>query len=668
MAVKPPMDDPTAEVLKLRNKIEAKPVEPEMDEKELAEREEAALAYAGEDESHFVRFMEDCVDMSVKSMRDIRTQQAECWDVYLEKEPPGFALKENWQSKVTIPKPYAYVQFFLALIRKAFDPQFLSIENEQDKDAGDFIQKLMTLVLSPTQSNFPINLTDATGMASAVGQSMEMIPQWISGQGLLWDLIEPWKIHRDPDSLSRRPQSGMYWIHQEWLDYYDLQDQKDRGILRNIPDCGPGGTWGNPKGDVNLDQNELKRRRDMYYEQSAFRSKVLTSEFWGTVLDKRGRLLMPKATFTVVGDRVARLPKTSQYPSLRWPGTGFTPLPNLLRFDGRSLIQGIKSLWYAMCSTLALHVDNLNWIVNPPTEIGYEYVMDQEDLDDYPGKQWLVRANAQGSSVVRTVDRKSNVSDILAQVNYFDQAFQNGGMVSYALQGLPGYRGEVTAREAAQNLEQSTTIVGLMGENVEDGALYAIQAAYETVRINITYKELATWMGQEVADKYRDDQAPTGLRLPDLKSGSFKVSGVTTLLRNQEVVNSIATLILPLLDQGKYGNLFAPYIKNFGLLKAIERRLNLQDENIVVTEADAKRIDDNQQKQQEAAIQTQQDKEAGEAAAVHADAAHAHGEAEKSMGEADANRAQAELFGAQAGAVQSPEAAGYGGEVQGGMQ
>jgi hypothetical protein len=223
----------------------------------------------------------------------------------------------------------------------------------------------------------------------------------------------------------------------------------------------------------------------------------------------------------------------------------------------------------------------------------------------------------------------------------------------------------VTATESSGNREQSSNIISLMGENLEDGSLYAIKAAYETVRINITYRELASWMGREVADKYRDPDrnSKTGLRLPDLSSGSFKVSGVSTLLRNQEVVSSIAQLILPLLDQSKYGNLFAPYIKNYKLLRAIELRLNLQDEGIIVPDADAKRIDKQQQQQQEAAIQAQQAKESGEAAMAHAGAAHKHGEAEKSMGEADANRAQAELFAAQAGAVQPPEAAGYGGEV-----
>lgn len=648
---KPPIEDPSAEALKLRNQLEVKAGQPEMDDKELAEREGAAQAYATEDEPHFVQYIDDMVKLSTDSMLDIRYQQQECWDVFLEKEPPNFSLKESWQSRVVLPKPYSYVMFFLAIVRKAFDPKFLSIENSQNEDDAKFVQDLMSLQLSRTHSNFPINFTDATGMSAAVGQSMEMIPIWRPGKGLDWDLIEPWKIHRDPDSLSRRPQSGLYWIHEEWLDYHDLKQQEKSGRLVNVPIMGPGGEWGNPKFNPDVDPSELKRRRDMFHVQSAFRTKVLTREFWGTILDSRGELLMPNATFTVVGDRVVRLPKTSPYPTLRWPGTGFTPLPHLLRFDGRSLIQGIKSLWYAMCNLLALHIDNLNWIVNPTKEIDLSSMADQDDIDDYPGKNYLTRGTVQGQQVVRIHDRNSQTGDVLANLNYGDQVFQAGGMVSKELQGLPGWRAEVTAREAAQNLEQSGSIVGLMGENLEDGALSAIQAAYETVRINITYKELATWMGADIAEKYADSGSPTGLRLPELSSGSFKVSGVSTLITNQEKMQGITQMILPLMDKGKFGDLFGIYMKPYQIIQAIVRSTNLMDDNIMVPADKAKELDDAQQKQQEAAAAAAQEKGAADVAVQHATVEHKLGAAHKARGEGDANLAQAGLFESQAAAV-----------------
>ena len=657
--VKPPIGDPSEDIRAKRNRLEVESASPktneDMDPKELKEREEAAQAYAGEDEAHFVSFLDDCVKMTTDSMRPIREQQQECWDIYNEKEPPSYTLKESWQSKVVVPKPFSSVQFFLAIVRKAFDPKFLSIENELNKDDADFIRKLMELQLSRSYSNFPIQFTDATGMGAAVGQSMEMIPQWIPGKGLQYILVPPWHIQRDPDALSRTPQSGMYWIHQEWLDYYDLKEMEKSGQMLNVPPCGPGGSWGSAKDNPDLEPEEIKRRQDMLWQQSRFRSKVLTSEFWGTTLDKRGELLLPNSTFTVVGNRVVRLPKASPYNSLRWPGVGFSPLPHLLRFDGRSLLQGIKSLWYMMCSLLSLHVDNLNWIVNPPTEIDLSSLMDQDDLDDYPGHQWLTNGTVQGQQVVRVVDRKSNTGDVLANMNFGDQRFQEGVMVNYAAAGLPGYRAEVTATESSQNLEQSMTVVGLMGENLEDGALNAIVAGYETVAINITYKELAMMMGEDVANKYRDNSSPTGLRLPHLTSGSFKVSGVATLMRNQEIINAISKLILPLFE---LGNTFLPYMKPYALLKSLEKRLNLEDEGILIDPDRAKTIDDAQQQQQEAAVGHQAGTEAAGAAGAEAKAAKDAALAEKAKGEGLANEAQAGLFTAQAGAVGQTTAPG----------
>ena len=45
--------------------------EPDMDAKELAEREEAAKAYAGENEKHFVEYLEDCVTTSMNANEEV---------------------------------------------------------------------------------------------------------------------------------------------------------------------------------------------------------------------------------------------------------------------------------------------------------------------------------------------------------------------------------------------------------------------------------------------------------------------------------------------------------------------------------------------------------------------------------------------------------------------
>ncbi|MDI6752763.1 MAG: hypothetical protein QME78_00025 [Thermodesulfobacteriota bacterium] len=626
----------------------------QFDEQETAEREKAAQAYGREDEAHFVSFLDDCVKTSVEAMAKIRLNQQECWDVFNEEEPPSYRLKESWQSRVVVPKPYSSCQFAQAVVRKAFDAEFLSIENEQDDEAAHFWQKLMSLMLSRTYSNFPINFTDATGMSFAVGQSMEMIPTYRPGKGLRYILTEPWKIHRDPDSISRQPQSGMYWVHQEYLDYYLLKDGEKNGLYQNVPDMGPGGSYGNSKSNPNLTKEEIARRREMMWNRSRYRAMALTSEFWGTVLDKRGELLLPNATFTVTGDKVIRLPKVSPYPTLRWPGVGFSALPHLLRFDGRALIQGIKSLWYFMNNLFCLHADNLNWIVNPTWELDVSALVDQADVDLYPGKGYLTRGTVSGQQAYRVGERRSQTGDILANMNFADQRFQEGVMMNKETMGLPGYRAEVTKGEAVQNLEQSMTVVGLIGRNLEDGALNAIQAGAETVVINITYAELAMLMGREVADKYVDRESPTGLRLPQLNSGSFKVSGISALMKDMEIIRGIRDVMLPMF-KGEFGNIFAPYFKPYQLIRSVEKRLNLRDEGIVVDETTAKRVDQAQQVQQEAAIQTQQAAAAAAAALAEMKTVAEEAKAEMNRAKAEEHRGKGILAQAKAVEVMSPE-------------
>ena len=636
-----------------------------MDLKEKDEREEATKAYMGEDERHFVDFMRECVKTSVSSMLDIRTMQAECWRVFNEEEPYNFALKEDWQSRVTYPKPYKLVQAGSAAIRKIFEMEFLSAENKLDPDGAIFWKELLMNQLGRNYANFPICFADATGMALAIGTSMEMIPYWIPGKGLRYSLIEPGKIHRDPNALSRHPQSGEYWIHQEHMGYHQLKAMEKTGQYVNVPDAGPGGTY-NADPDPNVTQEEIARRKNMLYVRDKYHHDILTQEFWGTVLSRKGEILMPTGRYTVAADKVIGLPETSPYPTLRWPGTGFSALPHLLRFDGRGLIQGIRSLWYLMCNLMSLHADHLNWAVNPMMEMDINSLVDQSNTDIFPGKVYQTHGTTQGQQVVRAVDIRSQVSDILAYLNKLDMIHQDGGLVDYATMGSPGYRAEVTATETAQNLDQSMVLVGSMGKNVEDGALDAIMAAAETIAINMTYDELKAIMGPEAADRYRvgvSDEFPTGLDLPKLGSGTFHVSGISGVMKDQEVLKKIETLILPLFNSQQYGNTFLPYLHPYETVQAIINRATLRDEGILVTKEQAQAIDAAQQQQQEAAIGHQAGTEQANAAAAGGMADKNAALADKAAAEAQANQSQAGLFDQQAGAVAAQPPAEPGGGV-----
>ena len=632
-------------------------IKPEkMDPKEKAEREEAAKAYSGESPRHFVDYCTDCVDLSINSMTEIRQMQDECWRVFNEEEPDIWGFKELWQSKIPYPLPNKLVRAGQAFARKAFDVDFLSIENERDKEAEEFWTKTLGLQVTRNYANFPVKFSDATAMALAIGTSMEIIPRWIAGKGIELALVNPENCHRDPAAESREPWSGRYWVHQEWQPYYLLKKGEKDGIYQNIQDFGVSGGFVN---DPNLTEEEIARRKNMIHQHGRFNNTVMVSEFHGTVLSPRGEELMPRGWYTVAGDQVIRKPEASRLPTLRWPGVGFSALPNLRRFDGRGLIQGIRALWYFVSNLLSLHADNLNWVVNPMMEMNSDDMVNPMDNDVFPGKIVMVFRTQNGQPVIRTIDRNARNNDILAMASKAEMIISNSSAVDQNILGSPGWRDYVTKGEREMNQQSSDMIMGSVATDIEDGALSVIDAMAETMQANMTYDELNRWF-PEYAEKYRDPDSPTGLRLPELSSGNFKIAGMSAFMKHQDNLRNIKEI----LGMAQENSIVQPFIKPYPLLKALFKYSNLIDVGGLIPEAQANQIDQAQQQQQEAAIQAAQDKQASEAQLAGAQAHEVGAEGDRHIAQAGAFDATAMATAAGAGAGEpAAQPPGYGGEV-----
>ena len=582
--------DPRLQILDRVQEIKNRDIFSLTDEKELADREEAAKRYAGENEHHFVSYLYDCKDQALKANLEIRRAQELCWRAYNEEEPASYADKEAWQARTVIPKPHQTVQFGVAAVKKAFSPNFLSIQNSKSERSKRFWEKVMQHSLEKNRANFVQRFGDAVLMGFAVGVGLEMIPRFIPGRGLEYALTEPWKIHRDPDALSRDPQSGLFWVHSEWLDYFVLSEGEKKGKyfdVKRVKDTGD--QTPNPD-DPFMTKEAIARRKNQIYEISSFRKLILTDEFYGMVLSPSGELLLESATYTVAGGRVIQYPRRPAYPRLRWPGIAFSPLPDILKFGGRGLLDGVLTLWEAMNNILCLHQDYLQWIVNPSEEIAADALLDPNDVEDWPGKKTLVRETVNGQQVVRVRERRSRTSDVLTNLQYYDQNFQQGSFVTSTIQGLPGWRKNVTFREQAQNLDQSMAVYSLMGESIEQGATAAILAGWEVTKSMAGYRDyLSIFTQEELKDfgVFADPSAENGVSGVPEFDGIFHVSGIQALLKENETLRNIVEVMLPLSRDPEY----APYINKFRILKSIERRINLDDEKVVATEDEAKLVD-----------------------------------------------------------------------------
>ncbi len=580
------VSDPRDEVFNRIREIMSRPATHVIDRQERFEREEAADAYAGENEKHFADYARDCIEQSRKAMHEVRRIQSVLYDMYLEKEPSFYADKEDWQNRIVVPKPFGAVQFGMAAVKKAFQPRFLSIDNYTNKASAEFWEKLMTFQHNEQHARFRQVFTIASGMGLAIGHSLEMIPRWVKGKGLQYTLVEPWKIDRDPDAITMDPQSGMFWIHSEWVDYFVLKEGEKKGIYHDVDRAKDHG--GSSIANDGLTKEELKLKRGYIHQKSKFRKLIFTSEFWGTVLDPRGEVLLPNGYYTVAaGLHVIKKPRMTGFHNIRWPGMSFSPLPDFLRFGGRGLLEGVKSLWEYMCNMMCLHADYQTWIVNPETEINVDALVDPTDVERWPGKTYLTKNTLSGNQVVRTTDRRFITNDILPNLAYADQNFQRGTFINDAIQGLPGYRKDMTWRESQMLLEQALGVFGLIGENSEWGAVDSLKASADVVRANISIQELREVFGKE-ADQFIDLESPTGtgLSLPVL-DGSFHISGLSTIAKEAETIKAIAEQFAPMAERPPW----AKYMNPYQILKALEERTNVKDEGFCVEPEMAKKID-----------------------------------------------------------------------------
>lgn len=448
-----------------------------MDEQELEERTEAVDALAGEDERHFVDYCYSCAEESRRARKEVLDAMSLLWDAY--QNIMDFGDKEDWQSQVITNKPFTAVERAIAIIRKAFkNPNYISAEGVwlDDKDMSEYVKKAMQFWANHRNVEFPRVFCNSSRMAMSVGLSLEMIPRWENGMVLDW--TEPWKILRDPDALPGKPWSGNYWIHEEWMDIWKLKEAA--GYYINLDRVKAGGK----ESGTEISKEELERRKKQYWERSRYRQATLVREFNGVVLDRHGEMLLPSAKYTTAGDVLIRRPVATPFVNMRWPGTSFAPIPHILRYDGRGLIEGVYEIWKMLNKMLSLSMDDFSWVVNRMREVFPEVLLDPTDLDFYPGKDVFRSTDMSDVPAVRDLLAKSNMADLLSFAQFTGTMIDNGDFVTEFVQGLPGTRSQITKGEVEMKTEQNMGMFDSVGTEVEYGAVSVSYSMYETMVLN----------------------------------------------------------------------------------------------------------------------------------------------------------------------------------------
>jgi len=559
------------------------------DSQEIGERTEAAEAIGTEDPGLFVDFAHDAISASEQANRDVRYLWDRCLDAY--KGKIDYSEKDGWQAKMTTGDMNSTVKQGVAIIRKALrQPDWYSIEGqgEEDKKWANFFRESFDFWLNPQHASFNLRFSDACELGFAIGQSHEMIPMWVPGKGLIFNLVPPWQIYRDPDAIPRDPWSGDYWIHVEWLDLWKVKElgNGNSRYVRLDEVTANEGAWGQETIE------KKSRRKGQYYQRSSFRHACKVIEHWGVVLDKRGDLLLDNARFTIAGDVLIRNPEPNPFVNLKWPGVAFSPLPDLFSFEGHGVIETSLLLWLNTCNLMSLHLDDLSWRVNKLREIDRMDLEDPTDVAMWPGKTVFRSRDAKsppGQPIVKEIYTNPTTNETLATLQHWDQRRENSSFVNQFVAGQRGTRTQITKGEVEIKTSQSMTIFDSIGEDVEDGAVNIMRAALEVLILN--WSELSdptvsrVMQNNPVAQEFAE--MPPEARRELLRANcDIKIMGISAQIKNSELIPRYQALM-----KQAESMMFSKYFRPYNLLKHEVNAFGFYEPDFIVNDDEAVMLD-----------------------------------------------------------------------------
>jgi len=555
-----------------------------IDDQELQERGEAARRYGEEDPDIYVDFAHSCIKESEDANIGVRNLWDQCYRAY--RAQIDYSEKEDWQAKMTTGDMTATVKQGVAVIRKALrQPDWYSIEGvgEEDKPIASFFRDALKIWLNPQHARLDTAFSDCSELGFAIGQSHEMIPRWVPGKGLVFSLVPPWQIYRDPDATPREPWSGDYWEHVEWLDLWKVKSLGGRYVRLDEVTANEA-AWGKETAE------KRARRKGQYYQRTSFRHTVRLIEHWGVVLDKQGDLLLDNARVTIAGDVLIRNPETNPFVTMRWPGVSFSPLPDLFTFEGHGVIETSLLLWLNTCNLMSLHIDDLSWRVNKLRELNRMDLEDPTDIAMHPGKLVLKNPNAPaGQQVVKEVYTSPSTTETLATLQHWDQRRENSSFVNQFVAGQRGTRTQITKGEVDLKTSQSMTIFDSIGEDIEEGAINVIRAALEVLILN--WSEYSNPTVSRVMTNNPAAAAFAAMPIEEKRemlraNCDIKISGISAQIKNSELIPRLQWMM------GKAEqSAFSKYFKPFKLLKKSVNALGFYEPDFIVTDDQAEAID-----------------------------------------------------------------------------
>lgn len=530
-----------------------------------------------------------------------------CWALY--RGVQDFSDKDEWQSKISLPKPWAVVKQATSTIKRLltsnnkpwalepYNPDDLVAQTRCEKmtrlnrvflEKADFIAAFSEMLecgfiigigvaklwwgLTPRMSTkvetVPMPMQGASeGAPGYPGGGMQrQVVQEESLEGRLFiKAVDPYKFFWLPGSKLNQ---WVGTIEDIEIPKWKLMELADAGVF----DPALVSTLQPMKLDEQERQNTLRfnERSSVTTGPSADTGMVKLTEFYGPIV-LNGKLVERNGHVIIGNDNVVLLAQPNKFWHKKPPYVAYTPLAVPFRTEGVGLIEMTRAINNAMSRLANMSVDTLAYRLMPLMEVVVDAYENPEDLETgiIPGK--MLRRNmsypsqSQGIVPIQFEDISQGSIAVAAQL---DRAAQEGSLVSEIQQALPRFRGVQSATEIETKQQNQETFFGAMASDIEESAIKPmIEMANDLI-----FQFIDTATDPRVAGILGVDAAVLqGIpkeELIEMIAGdySIKVTGITDQLQKAEMLQNLVQFMNII---GQNAEAWMPYLNSDALLRRI---------------------------------------------------------------------------------------------------
>jgi hypothetical protein len=552
----------------------------------------------------------------------------ECWELYRGKADNR--AKDNWQSKVFLPKAWAAVKQATNIIGR-----YLRVENKPYQFTAINPDDYVAVSRGNRKTKLTKLLMDKAGYLEEFLESLE--GSFIMGIGVMkcwWDVdeIEKLELQDTPETnevgaamgrqiVRNKVANGelklravdpyhFYWLpgskFNKWrgtieeieATKYDLLLLAEKGVIsKEVVDKikTTSNVDGQSQNQMRFDDNgtTVVTPQDM--------GLVRLLEYYGPVV-KDGKVLTNNAHLIVTEDKVCLKKSTNMYWHKKPPYIAWSPLTTPFRTDGTGLIEQVREVLRNLNRLANFSIDTLLFRLLPMFEVVPEVYENPEDFETgiVPGKIFrrnLTTPQLQGIKPIQTEDISQGTVQISAVL---DRSFQEGALVTEAQQSIPRYRGAQSATETQIMQTNQDSFFGGLAANIENNAIKPLVDMCGDLILQF----LVTNNDPRVAQVLGvDAQDFAGLTREDIMGMihdeyTLEVTGLTNQLQKAEMVQNLVQFMNLL---GQNPEAWMPYIDQGRLLQKI-----LEGFRPMIDDVDKIVLDPIEAQRRQAAAQQQQ--------------------------------------------------------------